>query len=154
MLLEGALKEDFHFTPYSTISYLVLGPRANALKTGRLLLSIKHLSTTKATPGNSSVTSMASCKSHPKNKPLFNSASAVGTARYFIEADKMATTNPQQPATDGVAVKHRKKQLFTGYLKKGINFDSSSDDSDSAAFQVSTIKRPNKNSTIIIVDSD
>ena len=152
MLLEGALKEDFHFTPYSTISYLVLGPRANALKTGRLLLSIKHSSTIKATPGNSSVTS--SCKSHPKSKPIFNSASTVGTSRYFIEAEKMASTNPQQPATDGVAVKRRKKQLFTGYLKKGINFDSSSEDSDSAAFQVSTIKRPNKNNTIIIVDSD
>lgn len=25
LLLEGYLKEDFHFTPYSTISYLVLG---------------------------------------------------------------------------------------------------------------------------------
>ena len=150
MLLEGVLKEDFHFTPYSTISYLVLGPRANALKTGRLSLSIKHPSTTKATPDN--ITS--SCKSHPKNKPLFNSASAVGTSKYFIEADKMATANPVQPATDGVTVKRRKKQLFTGHLKKGINFDSSSEDSDSAAFQVSSIKRPNKNSTIIIVDSD
>ena len=25
LLLEGYLKEDFHFTPYSTISYIVLG---------------------------------------------------------------------------------------------------------------------------------
>ena len=25
LLLQGYLKEDFHFTPYSTISYLVLG---------------------------------------------------------------------------------------------------------------------------------
>ncbi|EFX86121.1 RecQ1-like protein [Daphnia pulex] len=28
-LLEGYLKEDFHFTPYSTISYLLLGERAH-----------------------------------------------------------------------------------------------------------------------------
>ena len=27
MLIEGFLKEDFHFTPYSTISYLVPGER-------------------------------------------------------------------------------------------------------------------------------
>ncbi len=30
LLLEGFLKEDFHFTPYSTISYLVAGPRVNS----------------------------------------------------------------------------------------------------------------------------
>ncbi|XP_032789019.1 ATP-dependent DNA helicase Q1 [Daphnia magna] len=29
LLLEGYLKEDFHFTPYSTISYLLLDERAN-----------------------------------------------------------------------------------------------------------------------------
>ncbi len=27
LVLEGYLKEDFHFTPYSTITYLVAGPR-------------------------------------------------------------------------------------------------------------------------------
>ena len=26
-LIDGYLKEDFHFTPYSTISYLIVGPR-------------------------------------------------------------------------------------------------------------------------------
>jgi ATP-dependent DNA helicase Q1 len=32
LLLDNILKEDFHFTPFSTISYLVPGPRApNAL---------------------------------------------------------------------------------------------------------------------------
>ncbi|XP_041365340.1 ATP-dependent DNA helicase Q1-like [Gigantopelta aegis] len=34
MLLEGHLKEDFHFTPYSTISYLVPGHKAGALSSG------------------------------------------------------------------------------------------------------------------------
>ena len=32
MLLEQYLKEDFHFTAYSTISYLIPGPRANWLR--------------------------------------------------------------------------------------------------------------------------
>ncbi|XP_071830405.1 uncharacterized protein [Apostichopus japonicus] len=32
LLLEGYLKEDFHFTPYSTISYICLGPRAHRVQ--------------------------------------------------------------------------------------------------------------------------
>ncbi|KAJ1553525.1 hypothetical protein HK405_007644, partial [Cladochytrium tenue] len=31
MLLDGLLQEEFHYTPYSTISYLVAGPRAARL---------------------------------------------------------------------------------------------------------------------------
>ncbi|XP_037793066.1 ATP-dependent DNA helicase Q1-like [Penaeus monodon] len=30
LLIDGFLKEDFHFTPYSTISYIVAGPKAEA----------------------------------------------------------------------------------------------------------------------------
>lgn len=30
LLIDGFLKEDFHFTPYSTISYIVLGPKGEA----------------------------------------------------------------------------------------------------------------------------
>lgn len=32
LLLEGVLREDFHFTPYSTISYLVPGPNARLVQ--------------------------------------------------------------------------------------------------------------------------
>jgi len=32
LLLEGVLREDFHFTPYSTISYLVPGPNAKLVQ--------------------------------------------------------------------------------------------------------------------------
>ena len=162
MLLEGVLKEDFHFTPYSTISYLVAGPRANAIKTGRLSLSIQHFSSTKSAyfTGANSVT-LSTCKSQSKikpqssNKSLSSSTSAVGTSRSFIEADRMAIANEHtQPATDGIPVKRRKKQLFTGRCKKGVNFESSSEDSDITTFQVTTTKQPNKDNTIIIVDSD
>jgi len=31
LLLEGYLKEDFHFTPYNTISYLLPGDRSAAV---------------------------------------------------------------------------------------------------------------------------
>ncbi|KAL9955233.1 hypothetical protein ACROYT_G036526 [Oculina patagonica] len=32
LLLEGVLREDFHFTPYSTISYLLPGPKAKLVQ--------------------------------------------------------------------------------------------------------------------------
>ena len=34
LLLEGVLKEEFHFTPFSTISYLVPGPQASSVLKG------------------------------------------------------------------------------------------------------------------------
>ena len=37
MLLEGVLREDFHFTPYSTISYLLPGPKAGLIRSGKQL---------------------------------------------------------------------------------------------------------------------
>ena len=37
MLLEGVLREDFHFTPYSTISYLLPGPKAELVYAGKRL---------------------------------------------------------------------------------------------------------------------
>ena len=35
-ILEGILKEEFHFTPYSTISYVALGRKSAAVKSGHL----------------------------------------------------------------------------------------------------------------------
>lgn len=32
LLLEGVLREDFHFTPYSTISYILAGPNAKLVQ--------------------------------------------------------------------------------------------------------------------------
>ena len=39
-ILEGILKEEFHFTPYSTISYVALGRKSAAVKSGHLTVSI------------------------------------------------------------------------------------------------------------------
>ena len=40
-LLEGILKEEFHFTPYSTISYIGLGRSTIAVKRGILRITMK-----------------------------------------------------------------------------------------------------------------
>jgi len=66
MLIEGILKEDFHFTPYSTISYIVAGPRANAIKTGRMTLHITSNNVSVAKPQNDVVgTSQSFCNDAP-----------------------------------------------------------------------------------------
>eukprot|EP00058_Branchiostoma_floridae_P001296 XP_002586784.1 hypothetical protein BRAFLDRAFT_102942 [Branchiostoma floridae] len=40
MLLEGYLREDYHFTPYSTISYLVPGPKSHRLTSGGVQVTL------------------------------------------------------------------------------------------------------------------
>ncbi|XP_074639274.1 ATP-dependent DNA helicase Q1-like [Acropora palmata] len=51
MLLEGVLREDFHFTPYSTISYLLPGPKAGLIHSGkRLYMDFRDDSDSKSTP--------------------------------------------------------------------------------------------------------
>lgn len=40
-VLDGVLKEDFHFTPYSTISYVGLGRKAESVKRGVVKIKVK-----------------------------------------------------------------------------------------------------------------
>ncbi len=40
-ILEGVLKEEFHFTPYSTISYVGLGRKAVSVKNGMMKVRMK-----------------------------------------------------------------------------------------------------------------
>ncbi|KAI8520360.1 hypothetical protein Bbelb_001140 [Branchiostoma belcheri] len=40
MLLEGYLREDYHFTPYSTISYLIPGPKSHMLMSGGVQVAL------------------------------------------------------------------------------------------------------------------
>lgn len=125
MLIEGVLKEDFHFTPYSTISYIVAGPRANAIKAGRMSLHITSTNTSTAKPLND----------------------VVGTSQSFQDIAGSSSVN----AT--TTKKRQKKQLFSERRKIGVLFDSSCEDSDFEDFQVISIKKAKQNS-IIIVDSD
>ena len=37
LLLEAVLREDFHFTPYSTLTYLLPGPKAELVHAGKQL---------------------------------------------------------------------------------------------------------------------
>ena len=43
LLLEGVLREDFHFTPYSTISYVLPGSKARVVQSGakRIFMNLR-----------------------------------------------------------------------------------------------------------------
>ncbi|XP_063399931.1 ATP-dependent DNA helicase Q1-like [Mytilus trossulus] len=56
MLLQGFIREDFHFTPYSTISYLVAGAKANLLKSESAKLAVEFLNKRKSLPTQNSNT--------------------------------------------------------------------------------------------------
>lgn len=45
-LVEGVLKENFHFTPYSTISYIGLGRKAQGVKTSIVKVHMKKMALT------------------------------------------------------------------------------------------------------------
>ena len=53
LLLEGVLREDFHFTPYSTISYVLPGSKARVLQSGtkRIFMNFRTNSRQKKVSG-------------------------------------------------------------------------------------------------------
>ena len=97
MILEQFLKEDFHFTAYATISYLIPGPRANWLKrggdAGKFFVNLKTTSKKSAASHSAIVpkavedgaSPKASSSSSPvkKSKPtLAPNASSAGTKNH------------------------------------------------------------------------
>ena len=54
-ILDGILKEEFHFTPYSTISYVGLGRKAAAVKMGILIVSRRVRPSTPGSKGSSAL---------------------------------------------------------------------------------------------------
>ena len=81
-LLEGVLKEDFHFTPYSTISYIGLGRKAIAVQKGLLKIAMK--SATGKPVGSYTLT-------EPKKK-----STAVKPKYPTLQGDLMAELQTQQ----------------------------------------------------------
>lgn len=53
LLLEGVLREDFHFTPYSTISYVLPGSKARVVQSGtkRIFMNFRTNSPQKKVSG-------------------------------------------------------------------------------------------------------
>nr|CAD7592218.1 unnamed protein product [Timema genevievae] len=77
LLIEGYLKEDFHFTPYSTISYVRRGPKAQAALSEKhcIKMSIRG----KSIPSTNQTTSFSSTNSS-KNSSTSSSNSHPSTS--------------------------------------------------------------------------
>ena len=43
LILDGVLKEDFHFTPFATVAYIVEGPRKDLAVEGRVAVNLDFL---------------------------------------------------------------------------------------------------------------
>ena len=43
LILDGVLKEDFHFTPFTTVSYIVEGPRKDLAVEGKIAVNLDFL---------------------------------------------------------------------------------------------------------------
>ncbi|KAK3583264.1 hypothetical protein CHS0354_011151 [Potamilus streckersoni] len=76
MLIQGYIKEDFHFTPYSTISYLVPGPKAKLLSMGLENVTMDFFSCSNQTNGASPAAS-SSIHLEPKVKKSLPTTSAL-----------------------------------------------------------------------------
>ncbi|KAK7098730.1 ATP-dependent DNA helicase Q1-like [Littorina saxatilis] len=80
MLLEGYIREDFHFTAYSTICYLLPGSRAKALLAGSAQVAMEFESKASATTSPTAETATTSVK-NGKTKDVKTAASKESGVR-------------------------------------------------------------------------
>ena len=117
-ILDGVLKEEFHFTPYSTISYIGLGHKAAAVKKGVLIISRR---VGPLTPGNKG--SSALKKVTIKAGVSFKGPSG---SKDRVSREKMAPSKDSSEAKDqSVINKSKKRKLPQMYLNPS---DSEGDD--------------------------
>lgn len=77
-ILEGVLKEEFHFTPYSTISYVGLGRKAAAVKKG--LMAVRLSSCVQGFDGGSKQSKARSESPWPHTRGSCGSGSTASSA--------------------------------------------------------------------------
>ena len=134
MLLEGYIKEDFHFTAYTTISYLVPGTRAHLLQTPdhRVSLHFSSQPVTSQSNGATSKSPAASTKTQqcrPKrtpcvvnpNKSAFTTSSVTVCESICVDTSSSQELQKQSADTNGLSRVAKKR-------KATIVLDSSSDD--------------------------
>ncbi|XP_050409587.1 ATP-dependent DNA helicase Q1 [Patella vulgata] len=122
MLLNGYLKEDFHFTAYTTISYILPGPKANLLLNGNRQISfdfkVKALGATK-TPKSSQASTKTpkSSKESPKthlssNSTMSQKLSKESTSKQTLNSSATITSSSHNNGNLG-NVKSGKTDLET-----------------------------------------
>ena len=129
-ILEGILKEEFHFTPYSTISYIALGRKSAAVKSGHLTVSMPYRQTTiaQSSAAGSSLSTSSLAKSRKRKKSPLAQESRSG------KGPAVKSTKKQKPES------FNSEDDFSNYI--------SSDKGKQKASNSSTL------SSLVVIDSD
>lgn len=94
LIIESYLKEDFHFTPYSTISYINTGPKAAFVKKGDRKILLEMLSTKKRSASDVADAVSGSSQNsqvHKKMKSDSTNSSSVSSRKEESSASKANT---------------------------------------------------------------
>lgn len=122
-ILEGVLKEEFHFTPYSTISYMALGKNSAAVKSGHLKVILPSLlGSTACTRQPSTNTSLVLPHSKSALSPAMDKTRKRSLAVLSEEDSEIFTPQRKEKAT-----KKRAKRTPSRPLT-GAASDQSDDD--------------------------
>lgn len=119
MLLKGYLREDYHFTAYSTISYIVKGRKSASLESGLVKLQIdlngqkKHMKPGKACT-NSDATKMV--KSGTSKTPKESKEGTTKPKLVLINSEKSFFSPFQGPSSPPA---HLDKCIKSTHLKNG-----------------------------------
>lgn len=133
MLLNGYLREDFHFTAYTTISYLIKGPKANLLSSAdhkiKLYLQTSLDGSTKQKQSSKpNTTSCTTTKPQATIKPVFvnhkNSHFIPGGSGVSVSGSTKA------PRSNNTSLNRTKRSDNKMSRKKRVIIDSDSDDDD------------------------
>jgi len=116
LLVEQIVKEDFHFTPYSTITYLLQGPRWPLLKHSKISIKLKLKQNLMS--GKTQSNANASGKSRPEKE---EKKKMQGTATISVKPRPTENNQKRRPENEINTQKKKKKVVV-------IDSDSSEDD--------------------------
>nr|CAD7395286.1 unnamed protein product [Timema poppensis] len=153
LLIEGYLKEDFHFTPYSTISYVRRGPKAQAA------LSEKHCITMsirgKSIPSTNQTTSFSSTSSS-KNSSTSSSNSHPSTSATPSKGKQLSKSGSKTNGGGSLIIAKNiivSKLEITEENTCGSKIESKSEEDRSKKYTNNSTKRK-KSPSLVDVESD
>ena len=110
--LEGVLKEEFHFTPFSTISYIGLGRKANPLKKGIIRVMMKRVESVSAPKSSGHKSSTCAPEQADDKGPQGDgNVAAVGSSLRKRMLPKMILDGPTDDNNYNPCTKKRKLKL-------------------------------------------
>ena len=99
-VLEGVLKEEFHFTPYSTISYVGLGRKAAGVKKGVVRVTVKRITQQTAPTSSKKHKSTTDTLEQPDNKGASDGSHNVAAAGPSVKKRALPKMILDAPADD------------------------------------------------------